>query len=104
MRYVYCIFRNFRENFIFANNIKRHVCDIKNSLFSRGLYFREYFAFAKFRENKTLAKMSEYTVLFLIAYASSEGSDKPALSHSLARAFAARTYYMYIHVSMKIKI
>ena len=27
----YCKFRNFRENFIFAKNIKRHVCDVKNS-------------------------------------------------------------------------
>ena len=27
----YCKFKNFRENFIFANNVKRHICDVKNS-------------------------------------------------------------------------
>ena len=27
---IYCKFRNFRENFIFANSIKRHICDVKN--------------------------------------------------------------------------
>ena len=26
----YCIFRNFREKFIFANIIKRHICDDQN--------------------------------------------------------------------------
>ena len=86
--------------------LKIHDCSVIYgrviSLIFARLIFPRNFAFAKFRENKTLAKISEYTVLFLIAYASSEGSDKPALSHSLARAFAARTYY--IHVSMKIKI
>ena len=24
----YCKFRNFRENFIFANSVKRHICDV----------------------------------------------------------------------------
>ena len=28
---VYCKFGNFRENFIFANSVKRHICDVKNS-------------------------------------------------------------------------
>ena len=27
----YCKFGNFRENFIFANSIKRHICDFNNS-------------------------------------------------------------------------
>ena len=27
----YCKSRNFRENFIFANSVKRHICDAKNS-------------------------------------------------------------------------
>ena len=27
----YCKFENFYENFIFANSIKRHICDVKNS-------------------------------------------------------------------------
>ena len=26
----YCKFGNFRENFIFANSVKRHICDVKN--------------------------------------------------------------------------
>ena len=51
---VYCKFRNFRENFIFANSVKRDICDIKNSrlrhdlpisvndeVISRGFYFHE---------------------------------------------------------------
>ena len=27
----YCKFGNFRENFVFANGVKRHICDMKNS-------------------------------------------------------------------------
>ena len=27
----YCKFGNFRENFIFANNVKRHICDPQSS-------------------------------------------------------------------------
>ena len=27
----YCKSGNFRENFIFANSVKRHICDTKNS-------------------------------------------------------------------------
>ena len=27
----YCKFGNFCENFIFANSIQRHICDVKNS-------------------------------------------------------------------------
>ena len=30
-KYIYCRFGNFRENFIFANSIKRHISDVKNS-------------------------------------------------------------------------
>ena len=26
-----CKYGNFRENFIFANSFKRHICDVKNS-------------------------------------------------------------------------
>ena len=51
-----CKFGNFRENFIFANSDKIHICDVKNSRVehdlpvsvndsdsakSRGFYFRE---------------------------------------------------------------
>ena len=28
---VYCLFGNFRESFIFAINVKRHICDFKKS-------------------------------------------------------------------------
>ena len=72
---VYCKFGNFRENFIFANSVKRHICDaqklrtyISNQqrgiAISRGFYFRETSHInAKFHENKTLAKISEFTVV-----------------------------------------
>ena len=57
---------NFRENFIFANSVKRHICDVK---ISRLRYdwpisannrvispFREGFIFAKFRICEVLRK------------------------------------------------
>ena len=31
VHFMYCRFGNFRENFIFANSIKRHISDVKNS-------------------------------------------------------------------------
>ena len=53
----YCKFRNFRENFIFANSIKRHICDLRNSRLGHDipisvndrviLPFREGFNFTK---------------------------------------------------------
>ena len=75
----YCRFGNFRENFIFANSNKRHISDVKNSRLRQDLPisinervilpFREGFiftklriAYAKFHENKVLAKISEFTV------------------------------------------
>ena len=66
---------------IFANNIKRHIhiCDFRNSrlgheipisenyrviwLFHEGFIFTKLHICAKFRENKTLAKISEFTVM-----------------------------------------
>ena len=27
---IYCKFENFRDNFIFTNSIKRHICDVRN--------------------------------------------------------------------------
>ena len=30
-KYNNCKFGNFRENFIFANSVKRHICDVKKS-------------------------------------------------------------------------
>ena len=76
---MYCKFGNFRENFIFANGVKRHICDVKNSRQRHDLPisvndrvilpFHEGFIFTKFREkktriyeNRTLAKISEFTV------------------------------------------
>ena len=66
-------------NFIFANCIKRHISDVENSRlrqdlpisindrvilpFREGLFSR-IFTYAKFRENKVLAKISGFTVLF----------------------------------------
>ena len=34
---IYCKLGNFRKNIIFANSIKRHICDIKKSLPRHGL-------------------------------------------------------------------
>ena len=71
----YCKFGNFRENFIFANSVKRHNCDVKNSRLGHDLptsvndrvilSFREGYILTKlrkFHESKTLAKISEFTV------------------------------------------
>ena len=30
-RYIYCKSGNFHQNFIFANSVKRHTCDVENS-------------------------------------------------------------------------
>ena len=62
----YCKSGNFRENFIFANSVKRHICDIKNSQlgydipisvkdrvispFCEGFIFSCNLAYAKFLE------------------------------------------------------
>ena len=65
---------NFRDNFIFTNSVKRHICDAKISRLGhdlhisvndrlRGFYFHE----TSLRENKTLAKISEFTE-FLFTY------------------------------------
>ena len=75
----YCKSGTFRENFIFTNSVKRHTCDVKNSRLGHDLpipvikrvisQFREDFIFTKlhicevkFHENKTLTKISEFTV------------------------------------------
>ena len=57
--HVYCRFGNFRENFIFANSIKRHISDERNSRLRQDLPisindrvilpFREGFIFTKLR-------------------------------------------------------
>ena len=55
----YCRFGNFRENFIFANSIKRHISDVKKTQIRQDLPlsinnrvivpFREGFIFTKLR-------------------------------------------------------
>ena len=79
---VYCKLGNFCEIFIFANSVKRHICDVRNSQlrqvlptpvsyrvilpFRKGYIFMN-FTYAKFCENKTLMKISEFTVyLFFV--------------------------------------
>ena len=66
-------FENFRDNFIFANSVKRHICEVKK--FSTGVWFAcirkrksdlatsRVFYFHEASQNKTLAKISEYTVI-----------------------------------------
>ena len=59
IRIKYCRFGNFRENFIFANSIKRHISDVKKSRLRQdlpilinnrvSLSFREGFIFTKLR-------------------------------------------------------
>ena len=70
----YCKFRDFGENFIFVNSVKRHICEVKNTQLRHDLPasvndrvilpFREgyIFTYAKFHEIKTLAKIFEFTV------------------------------------------
>ena len=66
------------RNFIFANSIKRHICDAKKSQLGHGLpisvndrmgspffegfLFTKLRLYAKFPENKTLANISELAV------------------------------------------
>ena len=55
----YCKSGNFRENFIFANRVKKHICEAKNSRLGYDLHisvndrvisaFREDFIFTKLR-------------------------------------------------------
>ena len=60
-------------NFIFVNNVKRHICDVQSSRLRRDLpilvndivilLFPEGLIFTKLLcENKTLSKISEFTV------------------------------------------
>ena len=71
-----CKFGNLRENFIFVNSLKRHICDVKILRLGHDLpisvkdrvirniariLFSRKFAFC---ENKTFSKISEFTVFF----------------------------------------
>ena len=90
----FCKIVNFGVHFIFSNSVKRHICHVKNSRVGHDLPksindkfispFHKGFIFmkvskgakirkrynqvphAKFRENKTLAKISEFTVTKVI--------------------------------------
>ena len=77
MLYVRHIIHSTVNSEIFADAVKRHICDPQTSrlrhdlhvsvndgvnlLFREGLFSRN-FAYAKFRENKTIAKIFESTV------------------------------------------
>ena len=91
----------FRENFIFANCAKRHICNVSNSRLGHELptsindrlisTFREDFIFAKICEvlqNQNPREISEFTVLdsayeilVLISYTSSEDSENTEKPH-----------------------
>ena len=75
---VNCKSRNFGENFLFANSAKRHIWDVLNSRLGHDLpisvddrmispfredFISQNFAYGKFPENKTLAKISKFTVI-----------------------------------------
>ena len=98
----YCRFGNFRENFIFANSITRLISGVENSRLRQDLPisinervilpFRESFIFtklryAKFRENKVLAKISEFTVFLWRC----DGRPKVAHFYMLTRVFKTCT-------------
>ena len=73
----YCKFENFLENFIFTKSVIRNICHVKNSSlghdlptsvndrvnlpFGKGLIFKK-FPSARFREKRTLTKISQFTV------------------------------------------
>ena len=78
---IYCKSKKNRENFIFANSVKRHICDATNSRLGHDLrifvnnrvilafrvdLFSRNIAYAKFHENKTLAKISLFTITYSV--------------------------------------
>ena len=69
----YCKFGNFCDNLIFTKSVKGHICDVENLRLRHALpisvkdLFRHFVRIlfcrnAKFCKNKTLAKISEFTV------------------------------------------
>ena len=74
-----CKFGNFRGKFIFANSIKMKICDVNSSRLGHdlsisvndrvispireGIILTKLRIFICFRKSKTLAKISEFTVL-----------------------------------------
>ena len=70
---LYCKFENFRDNSIFENSVKTHICEVKNLQQGRDLHIsvkdreispiREDFIFMKLRTKiKPSLKFSEFTV------------------------------------------
>ena len=65
--FIYCKFGNFHDNFISGNSFKRHICHVKNlgiwydlpTSTNKRVIFPFHEDFMKFRENKTLARISE---------------------------------------------
>ena len=82
----YCKSRNFRDNSIFANSVKRQTCDVKNSRlwhdFSKSVIDRVISQGFYFRENCTLAKISEFTVECSIGLVNSKVVDQASRSFS----------------------
>ena len=69
----YCKFRHFRENFIAANIVEIHNCEVKNSRLDMTYakvmsQFHKSFIIAKLRlrENKTLAKFLNMSNHFMV--------------------------------------
>ena len=73
----YCKFGNFPENFTFANSVKRHICNFKNSRLGHDfptsvndrvispfhkVLFSRNFAYGKFWENKTHENFRIYSI------------------------------------------
>ena len=92
---LYMKIKKIRNNFIFTNNFKRNICDIKNSQLEHDLHtslkdrlvspFSDCFIFAKlcirndadakYRENKSATKISQFTV-----HLHSSSYDKKAMN------------------------
>ena len=86
----YCKFGNFCENKNLENSVKRHISHFKNSRLGHDLpasvndtaispFLKDFIftklricAYGKFRENKILVKISEFTVNYLTRLANTE--------------------------------
>ena len=113
----YCKSGNFHENFIFADSIKRHICDFKNWRIGHDVPilvndrvispFREDSIFIKLRENKILAKISEFTVFqnFFMKYFMHHRKAKVFKCNILGviRKFAENSCHFYIVSTIELK-
>ena len=76
---VYCKSGNFRENFIFANSVKRHICDVRNSRLGHDLPisvnvrlispFREDSIFTKLRISRKKNASENFRIYSYLSYA-----------------------------------